>query len=475
MKHILVKEILINFSSGKLLTSVLLLLFTVLISLGMMFQEYRARLEHYEQSASVAEKDWLIETVWSWPLPNGAVNCEGIGTFPLGKVKRPQPLLFFARGVDIEFGKPVEYFTHFDHARVHVYPSSQQNLFKLVFDAPDLLAVVAILLSLLAMLFSSGLFCREKETGTLKLMLAAGASRTAIFTGKFLGGLLSMWLCYTGAFLVYLTVLAFLETQVLASEAAARVAAIYIAGFLFALVFYSLGALISAFSKSSATSVVLSFFLWLLLVFIAPSVVATLAQQLAPVPSRQEVERWKLDAMSSIQQAYAREHPDEQPSYRDGTLMFPATLGAVDEAQQKIEDEQERRILNREAITLNLARTSPVASVNNIISTLCRNGLEDLKRYNKDQHVLLQQLCRQLEAYNAYLWKTYPAWAAFGRTVEEQREIKRVFDIQTRFQYSVMDLAESLSFIWPDFALLCTYAVLVLASTFILFLRYDPR
>ena len=475
MRNVLLKELQINLYSGKMLTTFLLLVAVFLISLGMMFQEYQQRTEHYNLSISGAGKDWLIETVWSWEMPDGGLNSEGIGTFPMGKVKRPQPLSYFARGVDLEFSRPVEYFTHFDHAKIHVYPNHEQNLFKLVFDPPDLLAAVTILLSLLALLFSHGLFSREKEEGTLKQMLAAGASRASIFGGKFIGGFLSLWLCFTGAFLVYALALGFIEAQIMSGEPAARVASIYAACTLFALVFYSLGALISAFSKSSSTSTVLSFFLWLLLIFIVPGTSSMFAQQFAPVPSRQEVERSKLDVFQEVQEEYAADHPAERPAYRDGVEMFGATLETVNEEHQRIEEEYERLQQNQIEMTLDLSRASPAASVSNILSSLSLNGLEDLKLYKSEQQNLLQQIRSQLEAYSRYLWATYPAWARFGRTAEEQGELKRVFDVQTQYEYASMDFDTSMSFVWLDLLLLSIYTLLAVAVSYLLFLRYDPR
>ncbi len=475
MRNVLLKELQINLYSGKMLTTFLLLVTVFLISLGMMYQEYQQRLEHYNLSVSGAGKDWLVETVWSMERPDGDLSSEAIGTFPMGKVKRPQPLSYFARGVDLEFSKPVEYFTHFDHAKIHVYPNHEQNLFKLVFDPPDLLAVVTILLSLLALLFSHGLFSREKEEGTLKQMLAAGCSRASIFGGKFIGGFLSLWLCFTGAFLVYALALSFVEAQVMSGEPAARVASIYAACTLFALVFYSLGALISAFSRSSSTSTVLSFFVWLLLIFIVPGTSSMFAQQFAPVPSRQEVERNKLDALHKIQDEYAAEHPDENPSIRDGVQMFVGTLETVNEAHQRIEEEYERQQQNQIEMTLNLSRASPTASASNILSSLSLNGLEDLKLYKSEQQNLLQQIRNQIEEYSSYLWATYPEWAGFGRTAEEQGELKKVFDVQTQYEYASMDFDKSMSFVWLDLFLLSIYTLLAVAISYLLFLRYDPR
>ena len=475
MKSIFIKEFQINLQSGRLATTFLLLVLAFLVSLGMMFQQYRERVDQYNLSISGGGKDWLIETVWSYPLPDGRVNSSAIGTFPMGKIKSPQPLSYFARGVDPEFGRPVEYFTHFDNARIHVYPNHKQNLFELAFDPPDLLTVVTILLSLLAMLFSYGLFCREKEKGTLKQMLAAGASRTSIFGGKFRGGLASLWLCFTGAFLVYLIALSFIEPRIMAGGLTARIAVVYLTCVLFAFVFYSLGALISALSRSSSTSIVLAFFVWLLLIFIIPGTTAMLAQQFAPVPSRQEIERQKLDAMQQIQEDYAAEHPDERPWYRDGVQIFNATLEDVNKSDQRIEEEYERLRERRNTLTLGLSRVSPVSSANNIITALSLNGLDDLKRYKADRLNLLQGIRDQLEKYTDYIRRTYPSWAVFGRTPEEQGEIQKVFDVQAGFRYSSLTLGESMNALWLDFALLAGYALLALAVSFIRFLKYDPR
>lgn len=103
----------------------------------------------------------------------------------------------------------VEFVATFPIVEITTKPDQEVNLLKTVFAAPDMLFIVKVLVSLLAILFSYNLICEERERGTLKLMLVNNASRRAIFGGKFLGGLFSIWMAFTVAFLVYLLALIF--------------------------------------------------------------------------------------------------------------------------------------------------------------------------------------------------------------------------------------------------------------------------
>ena len=61
-----------------------------------------------------------------------------------------------------------------------------------MFPLIDLTFIVAILLSLAALVFSYDAVCGEKEDGTLKLMLANGVPRSQIILGKILGGIATL-------------------------------------------------------------------------------------------------------------------------------------------------------------------------------------------------------------------------------------------------------------------------------------------
>jgi len=61
-----------------------------------------------------------------------------------------------------------------------------------LFPTPDILYVVATVLSLMAFVFSYDAVSGERETGTLKLMMSYSLPRDTVILGKWIGGFLSL-------------------------------------------------------------------------------------------------------------------------------------------------------------------------------------------------------------------------------------------------------------------------------------------
>ncbi len=69
---------------------------------------------------------------------------------------------------------------------------SSGNIIYAFFPAPDFLYVVRVVLSLVALLFGFDQISREREQGTLKLLLSGPVSRARVLAGKWLGNFLSL-------------------------------------------------------------------------------------------------------------------------------------------------------------------------------------------------------------------------------------------------------------------------------------------
>ena len=70
--------------------------------------------------------------------------------------------------------------------------SFDENPLPILFPPLDFLFIVTIIMSLLAILFSYDAITGERQSGTLRLMIANSVSRTTILFGKFIGGIASL-------------------------------------------------------------------------------------------------------------------------------------------------------------------------------------------------------------------------------------------------------------------------------------------
>lgn len=153
----------------------------------------------------------------------------------------------------------------------------------------DFVTIVTIIMSLVAILFSYNGISGEREDGLLRQMLATGASRGVLLAGKFIGGLISLIIPFTMSVLAGVLFLALNPGVQLQGVDFAVFGALLAASWLYMSVFFGIGLLFSARSRTSAQAILKSLFAWVILVLVIPNVSPFLSAALAPIPSATKV------------------------------------------------------------------------------------------------------------------------------------------------------------------------------------------
>ncbi len=478
MIEIFLHELRNSIFNGKLAVAFVLMLAAFLVSLGMMSQEYNNRLANYEDSFSLPGDQLFWNKFFYWEFEDGRSTSSDILTFPMGMVKRPEPLLFFSRGLDKQMRQSVEFVSTFPIVNITVKPDQEVNQLKLIFAAPDLLFIMKVLVSLLAILFAYNLVCVEREHGTLKVLLVSGASRASIFGGKYLGGLFSIWTAFSAAFLVYLLALVFLTPVNLQGEMPIRIGMIFLTSLLHIAVFFGIGAAVSAFFRNSAPALIISLFFWLLLVFALPGLSSLLAQQFAPVDSPQKVARMKLEKAQQMESEYTEQHPED--TNISNTAGYGRRHDTIrDQINEELAAIDSEYLLRKEAqaqITTNLARISPVGSLTYLYSALSRNGLEDVERYQDDLIEIREMVNDRITGMlnEPEFGREYTA-GGFDIPEEERRRAFGIMDAALEMGFTQLSIEESMESAWLDFLLMSLFAIASAAIAFTRFLFYDPR
>jgi len=262
LKSIIRKEILLNLLSYKFSIITILSTILILVSIFVMYRDYILAVENYE----ILQQE-----------PKDTVA-----------VIRPTPLSIFAKGLDENLCR-----SHQSGFGGQVSVSSKQqsvnNLFEL-FTTPDLLYVVKIILSLCAMLFAFDMVCGEKEAATLRQSLSYSLGRPILIAGKWIGGFISFILPFfiavlLGTILVTLSPMVDMNTYNLL-----KLGMFMLSSVIYLAIFFSLGLLISCLTHRTSTSLVLSLFVWVILVFLIPNLGNILARQLVQIPTVQQLE-----------------------------------------------------------------------------------------------------------------------------------------------------------------------------------------
>ena len=262
LKSIIRKEILLNLLSYKFSIIVILSTILILVSIFVMYRDYILAMENYE-ILQQESKDTVA-------------------------VIRPTPLSIFAKGLDENLCR-----SYHNGSGGKISVSSKQQSVNILFElftTPDLLYVVKTILSLCAMLFAFDMVCGEKEAGTLRQSLSNDLKRPILIFGKWIGGFTSFILPFfiavvLGSIFVTLSPLVDMNTYNLL-----KLGMFMLSSVIYLAIFFSLGLLISCITHRTSTSLVLSLFVWVILVFLIPNLGNILARQLVEIPTVQQLE-----------------------------------------------------------------------------------------------------------------------------------------------------------------------------------------
>lgn len=261
------KEFLLNLMTFKFVVGTILCIVLVTIFVPVLAEDYRQRLQQYDQR--VADNEAKLREVKAYRVLTPTVY------------RRPQVLSVFSQGMEKRLG---------DSARIDfgVIPQidagpAEVNPYLSIFPAFDVLLIFKIVMSALALLVAYDVISREKEQGTLSLMLAHPLRRGHVLLGKLAAGSLTLAAPTTVAFIVGLLLLSTSHSAALDASDWVRIAAMYVVSLLFVLSMYNIGLLFSCLTRSSALALVLGLFFWVLAVAVVPDGSVYLARRLQPV------------------------------------------------------------------------------------------------------------------------------------------------------------------------------------------------
>ena len=260
------KEFSLNLLSRKFAIALVLCLLLIPVTIIVSLDNYNSLVRTYQIDKERADKELKAARVYSAVKP--------ILVFP------PQPLSIFCQGVSNQMGHSVKIRLGEKTLLGEGSVNGRDNPLLMSFFSIDFIHVLAILISLLGLIFSFDLFSGEKENGTFKLLLSNPVKRSTVIIGKIVGVFLSLApiliLCYILSILIL-----FFSPKVHFSIADwLGILTIFVASFFFMAFFVALGLLVSLKSRSSFNGIVVSLFLWLWFLFVWPNISVYASQSL---------------------------------------------------------------------------------------------------------------------------------------------------------------------------------------------------
>jgi ABC-type transport system involved in multi-copper enzyme maturation permease subunit len=345
------KEILENLYSYRFTVLSLLTVILVLTSVFVMYRDYQLRQDNYS----------LLQ-----PGPGQAVA-----------IIPPAPLSIFARGLDQSLGRSYE----FSEIGISVGKAQQSanDLFRL-FATPDLVYIIKVVMALCAILFAFNLVSGEKEAGTLRLGLSNSLGRPLLLVGKWIGGFTGLAVPFLLAILLAAALVSLAPGVQIRASDWLRLGLILAGALLYLAVFFSLGLLVSALVSRSASALVISLFLWAVMVFVIPNLGSILARQVAPLPSVQQLELVK-------EQIWIKEVFELIQSANQGQITAQRSMDKTMQALERIDTDNDKQIWDFRqrldhllALTTRLTRFSPPVAFSLLATDLAGTGLDEDRR-----------------------------------------------------------------------------------------------
>jgi ABC-type transport system involved in multi-copper enzyme maturation permease subunit len=389
LKTIVKKEVLETIFSYRFpLFAVICLL---LIPLGMTVNQanYAKRVRDYSEQVRLADE--AAAAIKIQDVMSGTVAIKGF--------RRPAPLSVFTQGFESTLPRYYE-FTQ-DGFKPGESASDDESILS-VQGKVDFVFLVQMIISLIALLFASDMVSGEKESGTLRAMLANRLPRDSLLAGKIGGGYLALWIPFLTAFLLGAVVLMLGAFPLLAGGATTRVLIIFLVTSLFVLTYFTIGIAVSTSTAKARTSLVAILIIWAAFQLIIPKLADMTARLVYPVRTETEVSLQKSLLVRSLDIETAKElgrqydlifgaapkgAADDEKSperkkwdpIRDDIQLRARErkgqqLAAIDETYLQ----ERRRQLN---LAVNLSLISPSAAFARFIADVCGTGELERAKY----------------------------------------------------------------------------------------------
>ena len=268
------KELLEKLLDFRVITSFIIGLVLAVVCVIVTGEDYRVRKSAYDAAVADAQKKLRNVKVFSQYQPD--------------IVYPPSPLSVFSNGANIP--GPVVISISIDRVPRYEQAEVASNPLMQIYDPLDLELVLQVLFSLLAILLTYDAFAREKEDGTLRLIMSNPVSRTKLLYGKVLGSFLILSTTTVMLFAIVLILMLTVLGVTLSMEDFFRALLIALVTLLYLSNFAALGTLASLTFHRSSTSLAVSLFIWCFLSILQPNLNTYFAAEFGSTPRLDDIQ-----------------------------------------------------------------------------------------------------------------------------------------------------------------------------------------
>jgi ABC-type transport system involved in multi-copper enzyme maturation permease subunit len=449
----------------------ILTLCLVLIPLGVevSLKDYQTRLQDYREAVRIYQEETKnVQDV---------LDKEGAKAFA-----PPAPLSFLSLGLELVLPNVAE--TPAGRVDPPVVMrlgnnESRDNLYEFFTGPLDLVFVVAVVMSLLAIILTYGAVSGEKEQGTLRQVLSNPVPRAKIILAKATVNGLVLVIPFLLSLVLSLTIIEVQGGLSYPPGAWTSIGLGVLVSILLIGVFFNLGLLVSSLNKQAVPALVTLLLAWVFLHGVYPRLAAAAAQILHPVKSDAQVALEKSQIKGDIEkerdaeiETVAQTMPEDfrSEAFKAGQKRQQEIRGRyqakLEESWRAIDRDIEARRNSRNVLTADIARLSPVSSFIRPMTELGRTGWLEYGQFRNLVRQYEEVLDREI--FN----KQHVIRVPHGITFSNEADLKAPAPV---FAYVPTPEDGIVRNVLPDVALLLLFNLVLFAGAFVVFLRYDPR
>lgn len=381
--------------------------------------------------------------------------------------------------------------------------SFDDNPLPVLFPNIDFMFIVAVIMSLMALLFSYDALTGERERGTLRLIAVYPVRRAVILLGKWVGGVLSLMIPLGLSLLVSVIYISLHPRIGWGGTDYGVFGLLFLVSIFYISVFYLIGIMVSAFSRSSSASILSALFIWILLVLVIPNASPYVAAQISPVPPIQKtfrevkrlggIERDELgrklskEVMERYQRTYGasfgkisgnpedtrrvlESDPELKKLYQSYRKEYDNAWNEANRIQREKTGKLEKELSDKIAMQVKIAGivslVSPYSDFIYSATTLTGMGIFGQRDFSSA----------------ASQW--YKEWSSYlSKKTEQMKKKDPTFNSESfidvsdrpRFSYKGMPLKNSMPMVLLFLGILTVFNILFFAAALAKYLRYDVR
>jgi ABC-2 type transport system permease protein len=363
----------------------------------------------------------------------------------------------------------------------------------------DFVFVVTVVVSLLSFILIAQGIPGEKESGTLRMVLANPVPKSVILLAKFIANYLVLLTPFITSILLGLLVILFSgSVDIFSADHLLRFLLVVGISLLFLAAFFALGLLITSFAYRAATSMISLVFVWVVLALVFPKVSTMLAQVVHPVRSQQlftiqksflkeAIEKERELSLRRLYDQVAVEYGQNPMSVSAGSnlsdfqkayLQRRETIEEEYKARlktelERMENDYEKDKSTQENISLNISRLSPISSFYYIVSELTNTGTLEAVQFEEYARRFYSRI--EQEVYGRFRVVTFGGTGGASASFTQADPNLPTRETVSRFQYQSASLEKVLGIVWIDIMYLILFTLIFISFAYVRFLKYDVR